>query len=245
MDDFIAWIMGALAAIIPGLGEPETLTFYGTVEGELVMVSPEQGGRIIDIAVKDGDTVAAGTVLFRLDDRREIEALETAKARLAAAQALWKDKTSGVRAEEIAVIEAQLQSAKADLVLAEITYKRTLELIERRVEPETRRDDTRAALDRATARVRQLKAELVVARLPRRASQVEAAFQDRVAAEAALRDAEIRLADRVVAAPAAGPHRAHLSAGPAKWSPPVSRSCPCCRRIRSKCASSSLSRSAD
>lgn len=215
MQSVLAWLMSVVTAVVPGLGSTPTQdVFFGYVEGDYLYMAPRHAGTVAEVAVEDGQHIKAGDLLFRMDYDRERQALAAAKSRLEAARSNWRDKTEGDRREEIAVIEARLRSAEADLELAKLNYKRADSLIKRRVVSESRRDQDRTAVETGEARVRQLKAELKVARLPQRAAQVEAARQEMLAADADMRKAEVDLADRTVRAPATGRvERVFLRAG--------------------------------
>ncbi|MGI9382113.1 MAG: HlyD family secretion protein [Methyloligellaceae bacterium] len=215
MQSVLAWLMSVMTALAPGFGGvPAEPVFFGYVEGDYLYMASRHAGTIAEVAVDDGQPVKAGDLLFRMDRDRERQALAAAKARLEAARSNWSDKTKGDRREEIAVVEARLRSAEADLELARLNYKRATNLIKCRVVSESRRDQDRTAVQTGEARVRQLKAELEVARLPKRAAQVEAARQEMLAADADVRKAQVDLEDRSVRAPATGRvERVFLRAG--------------------------------
>ncbi len=63
------------------------LTGSGTVEATEVTISPEISGRVAQVLVNEGDQVAAGDVLFKLDGTLLEAQLNQAKANLGAAQA--------------------------------------------------------------------------------------------------------------------------------------------------------------
>ena len=84
----------------------------GSIEAETVIIAAEMGGRIVEISVDEGDDVAAGEVLLRLDtgllaaQRSELEAaISAAEANLAAVKA-------GPRPEEVTAARAELSQAK-------------------------------------------------------------------------------------------------------------------------------------
>ena len=71
----------------------------GTLEARLkATISPKISGRVCEILVDQGDRVAAGQLLVRLDQEELVEQVEMAEAGLAAAQAaLGGAKRSGPR----------------------------------------------------------------------------------------------------------------------------------------------------
>ena len=70
------------------------------VEGGLVRVTAPRDGRIVEVAVEDGDAVKAGEVLARLDARQARSALDVAEAGSAEAKA------------KVAVLKARLPGAQ-------------------------------------------------------------------------------------------------------------------------------------
>ena len=57
------WLAGALLAGCAPKAEP---TLPGVVEAELVRLAPPAAGRLVQLSVARGDTVAAGSALFRV-----------------------------------------------------------------------------------------------------------------------------------------------------------------------------------
>jgi HlyD family secretion protein len=190
----------ALAGCFGG-GTPE---LQGYVEGTYVYVSAEASGLIVERPVAAGDTVEEGALLARLDDADQKEAVAGAEARVAQAKAQLANLQSGKREEEISVIAAQLEEARAAFNLAEENYQRQLVLRERGIVPEATVDDARARRDIAEASVHAVERELIVAKLPARTEEIAAAERNVAAEEAALAQAKIQLEQRRLTAPAAG-----------------------------------------
>lgn len=204
MDQFLTWLFGLLAAVVPGVGDHAALRFNGYVEVDYVYVSALGAGRIDGMAVAEGDPVAAGDILVRLDDRQQRVALEAAEAQVAAADAALRNLETGGRTDEIAVARANLTQAEADLKLAQETAARSEGLFAQGVVAQARRDQDRTALSVAAARVAQLAAQLKVTELPARDAQQQQADANLAAARANAEAARIELAERQVAAPVAG-----------------------------------------
>jgi HlyD family secretion protein len=81
------------------------------------------GGAIAEVLVKEGDAVAAGQVIARLDRATKAVNLARAEAQLKAAEARLQDLTDGPRQEDINAAEVQLRQAQAQLkqTLANVT----------------------------------------------------------------------------------------------------------------------------
>jgi HlyD family secretion protein len=176
----------------------------GYVEGTYVYVSAESAGRIVERPVAAGDTVEEGAILARLDDSEEKEAVAGAEARLAQANAQLANLRSGQRDEEISVIAARLAEARASFNLAEEDYRRKLVLRERGIVAQSAVDDAKAKRDTAESNANAIERELIVAKLPARPEEISAAERNVAAEEAALAQARIQLARRVLTAPAPG-----------------------------------------
>lgn len=222
MDEVLAWIAGAFAAVIGAVGglipHAEETVFYGYVEADYVYVAPASSGTIEEVMVKPGEPVAAQAPLFRLDARQAEASLAAARAgkagaeaRMAAAKARLDNARTGRRDEELAITERALERARSDLELAQQNYDRTDQLFKQGVVPRARLDQDHATLMAAQAQVEQLEAELEVGRLPARPAELEAAEAEIEAAqadiEAATSDVErlaAALADRTGRAPVAG-----------------------------------------
>src|SRR5580704_7915407 len=80
------------------------ITLSGRIEGDDSAVSPKTAGRIIEIRVREGDTVKAGDTIATLDDAQVRAREDQARAALTGAEARAKSAN-----DQIAVYEQQLQ----------------------------------------------------------------------------------------------------------------------------------------
>ena len=80
------------------------VTLSGRIEGDDSAVSPKTAGRIIEIRVREGDTVKAGDTIATLDDAQVRAREDQARAALAGAEARAKSAN-----DQIAVYEQELQ----------------------------------------------------------------------------------------------------------------------------------------
>jgi HlyD family secretion protein len=204
MNEFFAWLIGLVAIVIPGFGAAPVPSWNGYVEADYTYVAAATPGTITTLAVRQGDMVARGQVLFTLSETQYRAAAAAAEARVAAAEAALQNLTTGGRADEIDVIRATLSKAQADLSFARETSARTGKLFADGLTPQSKYDQDRAALASAEANVRQLQAQLKVAELPARDAQQWQAEANLAAARADAEKAHADLADRTVAAPQDG-----------------------------------------
>jgi HlyD family secretion protein len=80
------------------------IALSGRIEGDDSAVAPKTSGKILEITVREGDTVTAGQVIARLDDAQLRAREDSARAALANAQA----KMQGAR-DQINVLQEQLR----------------------------------------------------------------------------------------------------------------------------------------
>lgn len=183
-------------AVLAACGRDDPGRVQGYIEGEFVYVASPFGGRLEKLAVQRGDEVDKGTLLFMLDDTAERAAEGEARHRVAQAEAQLADAKQGMRPSEISAIEAQLEQARASLVLSEIELERQNKLLASKVTSRREVDVALATRDGDRQRVAQLQSTLETARLGARADVVKAAEQNLLAQKASLDRAEWDLAQK-------------------------------------------------
>lgn len=203
MKAFLAGLLASLMSLWPG-GGAEPAGYVGYLEADYVYVAPASAGRITDIAVAEGQSIKAGTMLFRLDDRQQRALLDAAEAQVASARATLDNLETGGRRQEVDVVRASLSKAQSDLALAQSNLARSEKLLALGTVPAVRVEQDRAARDAAQAQVDQLTAQVDVAELPARNGQQLAAEANLQAAQANARRAGLELADRQTTAPIDG-----------------------------------------
>jgi len=203
MTEFLAGVLAMILSIIPG-GTADPAGYTGYLEAHYVYVSPASGGQIVDIAVAEGEAVAAGQILFALDDRQQRAVLDAATARAMSAHATLDNLVTGGRAAEVEVVRASLRRAQAELRLAQANLDRSEKLFALGNVPQMQLDQDEAARNAAQAQVAQLSAQVDVAELPARSAQQEAAEANLTAAQADAHRAAMDLADRQTTAPIDG-----------------------------------------
>ncbi len=195
----------ALAALLlAACSAPPDNTWQGYVEGEFVNVGSPLGGRLDTLSVKRGDTVAAGAPLFVLESDNEAAARAQAEAQLKAAEAQLADLRTGKRVPEQDVTAAQLAQAQVEAQKTTMTLARDEAQYKIGGISKQQLDDSRAAAAANDQRVRQLKSELAVARLPSRGEQIAAQTAQVAAARAAVAQAAWKVGQKAVASPRAG-----------------------------------------
>jgi len=203
MHELFAFFTGLLS-FIPGFGAPAEPIYTGYLEADYVYAAPATSGQIASLPVREGQAVRAGDTLAVLSSAQQEAALRGAEARVAAADATWRNLVTGGRAQEIEVTRAALNKAKADLTLAQSNFDRSQSLFERGVIAAAQVDQDRSSLASAQAQVNQMEAQLQVAELPARDAQQVAAEANLNAARADADKARADLADRTLTAPVDG-----------------------------------------
>ncbi|MEL7296766.1 MAG: HlyD family efflux transporter periplasmic adaptor subunit [Pseudomonadota bacterium] len=193
-------IVGATLGCQPDEPQPT----IGYVEADWLYVAAPGAGWITQVDVEEGDIVAVGDLLFTLDDQIEQAATAEALARIAEATARAKDLSSGARREELLTLKARLREAEALLQRAEANYSRTMPLVEKGIEPNSRGDDVKAERDSARANTAALREDIRVAELAGRSQARAAADATVQSAQAAWQQSELRLNERTVTARKAG-----------------------------------------
>jgi HlyD family secretion protein len=179
-------------------------TFQGYVEGNLVFMAPEEGGRIERLDFEAGDPVSEGQLLFALEASTQQAQRNEAEARFRQAEAqLANLKMAMQRPEQIAVLQAQEERARASLDLSRSEYQRQQTLYQRGYSAKARLDQAEAAFERDKAALDEATRQIRAAQLSSRSAEIDAAEAAVRAAEAMLRQVETRLAKRRVMAPAA------------------------------------------
>jgi HlyD family secretion protein len=95
----VALTFGILFALTACAAEPPAneLRAAGHVEATEVRLAPDSGGRIVELAVKEGDTVQTGALILRLDPRTPSLALDRARAEQRHAEAQLQLLQAGAR----------------------------------------------------------------------------------------------------------------------------------------------------
>ena len=206
IDAVVEWLSAAVLALLAGIGladtpAPAARDYQGYAEGEYVRLAPIAGGQLVELAVRRGDSVPPGALLFRLDAEAERAAEAEAAARVVRAGAALADLLKGKRPRELDVIGQQRAQAEASLRLSTIELKRQEELFAARVIAPSRLDEARSRQQQDQARVAELKAQYEVAKLAARSDAVKAAEAELAAARATEAQVRWHLDQRRVVAP--------------------------------------------
>jgi HlyD family secretion protein len=192
---------------------PTALYYTGVVEGEERVIRSEVSGRVLEVTVGEGASLAPHAVIARLDDRdvaarmksktEELAVLtaqiQTQEERVVLVQSTWERERSAAQAD--------VRQAEAAAEYAEKTFARERELVARGVssaqtldDHRVRRDQARSALDRArelAARADAQERSIALARL-----ELQTLTEQRQLLLAQLAELEVTQSKYVIRAPA-------------------------------------------
>jgi HlyD family secretion protein len=110
------------------LMQTQPLIVQGEADATRIDIAARVDGRVGKRPVERGENVAVGQLLFEIDNPELVTKLKQAEAQLAVASAQLANIEVGTRAEIIAQRKAAVESASANLILAQQTYDRVKEL---------------------------------------------------------------------------------------------------------------------
>jgi HlyD family secretion protein len=194
---FVAWMFPACA------GGPSE-AFPGYVEGEYAALAPVESARIKDLRVRRGDRVVPGAIVATLETEDTELAIVKAEGAVAEATAQLDNLRKGRRSAEIEAIEASLESAKAQARMAALTLDRQRNLVRRGASAQANMDQAQAEADVANAKIKEIEANLAVARMPARDDEIMAAEQRLAQAKATLDQARWNERERTLVATVRG-----------------------------------------
>ena len=192
------------ASLLAACDNSDSTTFQGYAEGDYVRVAALEGGTVAAIPVQRGDKVSDGALLFQLDMTAETEGFNQASAQLAEAQSRLADVSKGLRPTELDALKAARASAAATSTRANADLSRAKQLFAEGHVSKAALDAATANKNAASAKLRELDAQLATGKLAARDDQVAAAQAQVKAAEAALAQARWRLSQREGHAPNGG-----------------------------------------
>jgi len=204
-------IAGAVGiAVLAGAGwwmfgrETPSPVLGGYIEGDPLYLAAPTAGAVSELYVREGARIAEGGRTFLIDPAVVSAQADSAQAGVRVAEARAQDLRQGQRAQELAVIDAELRAAEALEREAQAEYARIEPLVRRGIYAPARLDQVRAARDSARAQTAAVRDRRQVAELGARQDAQRAADEQTIQAEAGAREAGARLNQLAPTAPAAG-----------------------------------------
>lgn len=150
----------ALLSVAACQPEQETTRIVGQLESDRIELTAESAEAVVVRLVKEGQEVAAGTVLIRQDSDRLLAQLAELEAAHGQYQARLDELIRGPRKEQILAAQANMDGAIKDLEFRNIELQRAESLLAKDLASAGNRDSARAARDNAAARLDFYKAQL-------------------------------------------------------------------------------------
>lgn len=199
--------LAVLAVLAIGLWlsfRPPPSLLEGEIEATEFDVAAKVPGRVESVAVKLGQAVERGALLFTLESPELRAKLAQAEGARDAAGALRRKAEAGARQEEIRAAEQQWLRAKAAAELADVTLERVERLHRDGVVPRQRRDEAEAQARALRAATESAKAVHDMAVAGAREEDRAAALAVAAQAGGAVSEVEAYLAETQIKAPHAG-----------------------------------------
>ena len=195
-----------LASMVAGCkgAAADPLSGTGTLEMVEVDVAALTPARVIRVWHREGDVVHAGDTLVTLTTSTVHADIDGRRAKLASAEAQFRDLQAGARPAEVAGAEAQFRSAEAEAARARRDAERLTPLAASGAISRQQFDAVRSTALSAEARRDAQRDALVLVREGARPERVRGAAAEVANARASLASAEQAAADLVLTAPTEG-----------------------------------------
>lgn len=198
----VAAVAAASLAVAACGGDGEVL--LGTLERDRVELIAEAQEPIVEVAVREGDTVAEGQLLLRLDTTAADARLAQARSNAAQAERRHAELVAGARSEQVRGARAQVAGAAARAAAESKEFARIEKLVADAMLPANALDRQRALKDGAAADEHAARERLLELEHGTRAEVIDQAAAALAAVRAQVAGLELTLARHTVRAPRAG-----------------------------------------
>lgn len=130
-----------------------SIEIVGQLESDRIELTAEFAEPVIERLVAEGEQVAAGDLVLQQDPARARTRLREGEASLALSQARLDQLIEGPRKEQIQAAQASLDGAVQERAFRRTELNRAQSLLDRNLASPNIRDQAKAALDRAEAKV--------------------------------------------------------------------------------------------
>ncbi|MDR1076779.1 MAG: HlyD family efflux transporter periplasmic adaptor subunit [Xanthomonadaceae bacterium] len=178
----LRWLL--LAALPLAACKPATPEVLGTLEWDRITLPAPAAERIVSVEALEGDRVAAGAVVLRLEAVRADAQLEAAQAQAGQSREALLEMEHGPRIEAVAQARAQVAALRAQAVDARSYSNRLAELGRQRLVAAADADRALASAENAEAQVRAAQEALLELERGTRAERIAQGQAAVVAADA-------------------------------------------------------------
>ena len=205
-------VAASLLLASAGCGTQESKVAWGRADAKEIDVNSKVAGRVVELLVKEGDTVTAGEVIARID-RRDLEAQkQQAEANIAAIEEQQRQQAetttleSGTTQSALGEAQAAARQARESLALAAADERRYADLYAEEAVPRQVYDQYHTRYTTAQATVAQADASVAKAEAALGQTDVSKAGEATLAkkleqAQAALAQIEVSLDETDIKAP--------------------------------------------
>ncbi len=177
----------------------------GTVQAvHEVLATAKISGRIAAVPVKEGDRVAAGQVLVRLEDREQLAQVQLAEANLVATQARLRLLELGARPEERVQTDQAVAQARANFETAKEALARMETLYSAGAASKAQLDAARLQYDVTRAQYESARQQQQAVQAGARPEELQMAQAQVSQAQAAVTYARLLAANATITSPLAG-----------------------------------------
>lgn len=180
-----------LAATLAGCGASPADGLPGTLERDRIELAATADEPIVEIAVREGQVVAAGALLLAQDPGVAAAQLDRARGQLEQVQARRDELDHGPLATTIAAAQARVMRARSDRDAAERERRRLQDLVARQLVSQVAYDQQASVRSAAEASLREAEASLRELQQGTRAEQRRQAERAVEQAAAALKELQI------------------------------------------------------
>ena len=184
--------------------QPAPEVFQGQMEAQEADIAPKVTARIAQILMKEGDQIAVGAPLIRMDSPEVQAKLAQATAAQEAAQAVAEKAQRGARPQEVEMARLSWQRAVAAADLAESSYKRVDGLAREGLVAAQKRDEAEANFKASRDQALAAKAQYELARSGARPEDRSAASAQARQVAGVLAEVEAAQAETELKSPVAG-----------------------------------------
>lgn len=195
--------VAALALALAACGDGSD-ALLGTLERDRVELVAEAQETILEVAIREGESVKAGQLLVRLDPSSAAARLEQARGNALAAERRHAELVAGTRREQVNEARAVVAGAAARAQTESREFDRVEKLVADRLLPDSALDRQRALRDGAVADERAARDRLAELVNGTRVEVVEQAAAALAAAEAQVAELALSVERHTVRAPRDG-----------------------------------------
>lgn len=181
-----------------------SLAIYGTIDLRDASLAFNEQERISEVLVEEGELVAAGQILARLNPDRLNAAIEQTRATILAQQQQVDKLSSGNRPQEIKQAAAEVEAAKIRLASAEVVLTRVSTTSGSGASSRQELDDAVTAVNLAKAQLKSLENKLDLLQEGPRREDIATARHQLAALQASLQQLQVRFGELSLLAPASG-----------------------------------------